>query len=146
MPFIYRYYSIQIISYVYLFVRGPERLWWSFFFYSVAIIIFSCILWTRGIWHVEMFPWFDLGAGGPFLSHFLGTNCYIFCYVRLPLPLSVSLWLLYQFSIFHMTFFFFYHNAFTKPFILRCYFSSLARRLWCTNIIQILKYQLKILQ
>lgn len=43
-------------------------------------------------------------------------------------------------------FLFFYHNAFTKPFILRCYFSSLARRLWCTNIIQILKYQLKILQ
>ena len=25
--------------------------------------------------------------------------------------------------------FLFYHNAFTKPFILRCYFSSLARRL-----------------
>ena len=95
-------------------------------FYSVVIIIFP-VFFER----VESDMWrcfLGLTWGGePFLSHFLGTGCYIFCYVRLPLPLSVSLWLLYQFSIFHMTFF--YHNAFTKPFILRCYFSSLARRL-----------------
>ena len=38
MPFIYRYYSIQIISYVYLFVRGGKTM--MEFFYSVVIIIF----------------------------------------------------------------------------------------------------------
>ena len=38
MPFIYRYYSIQIISYVYLFVRGRKD--YDGVFYSVVIIIF----------------------------------------------------------------------------------------------------------
>lgn len=146
MPFIYRYYSIQIISYVYLFVRGPERLWWSFFFIQ-SLLLFFPVFFERV--ESDMWRWFlglTWGRGNRSYRIFLGPvvtfSATFDCHYH-----SVFLSGCYtNFLFFTWLSFFFYHNAFTKPFILRCYFSSLARRLWCTNLIQILKYQLKILQ